>query len=86
LILGLSSKNGLEIEGELHFPDLNITVEIKPDDPSFARTSSGRSPDDIIAFRSYELLHEVLAYTGERLWRLRRREPGKDLPSAKLCF
>jgi len=38
--------------GELHFPGLNITIEIQP--------------GDIIAFKSYLLEHEVLKYTGER--------------------
>lgn len=38
--------------GQLHFKDLNLTIEIQP--------------GDIIAFRSYELEHEVLEYTGDR--------------------
>jgi len=38
--------------GELHFTQLNITIGIQP--------------GDIIAFRSWELEHEVLPYVGER--------------------
>lgn len=38
--------------GELYFRDLNITIAIRP--------------GDVIAFRSFELFHEVREYTGQR--------------------
>jgi len=38
--------------GQIHFPELNITVHVQP--------------GDLIAFKSYELLHQVLPYVGER--------------------
>jgi hypothetical protein len=38
--------------GDLHFPELNITIKMKP--------------GMVVAFKSAELLHKVLPYTGDR--------------------